>query len=194
MYNRDPVGKWHLQVCTTVRSGDSGIQAGRILIELQTPCQLGGCGSDKIVQAIKDHLGITPGHTTEDGLFTFVEVECLGACVNAPMVQINDDYYEDLTPESTVALLKALQASAKDVETTASSSSVEGGKGALTGEDKSVKSGAEVGEGGGRIYKKDGVPVPSPGPMSGRKTCENIAGLTNLTSEPWSTEVFRKDL
>jgi len=176
MYNRDPVGKWHLQVCTT------------------TPCQLGGCGSDKIVQAIKDHLGITPGHTTEDGLFTFVEVECLGACVNAPMVQINDDYYEDLTPESTVALLKALQASAKDVETTASSSNVEGGKGALTGEDKNVKSGAEVGEGGGRIYNKGGIPVPSPGPMSGRKTCENSAGLTSLTSEPWSTEVFRKDL
>ena len=166
----------------------------KLMSNLQTPCQLGGCGSDKIVQAIKDHLGITPGHTTEDGLFTFVEVECLGACVNAPMVQINDDYYEDLTPESTVALLKALQASAKDVETTASSSSVEGGKGALTGEDKNVKSGAEVGEGGGRIYEKDGVPVPSPGPMSGRKTCENIAGLTNLTSEPWSTEVFRKDL
>jgi NADH dehydrogenase (ubiquinone) flavoprotein 2 len=160
---------------------------------LQTPCQLGGCGSDKIVQAIKDHLGITPGHTTKDGLFTFVEVECLGACVNAPMVQINDDYYEDLTPESTVALLKALQASAKDIETTASSSGVEAGKGALTGEDKNVKSGSEVG-GGGRIYEVDGVKVPAPGPMSGRKTCENSAGLTSLTGELWSTEVFRKDL
>ena len=167
---------------------------GRMMTYLQTPCQLGGCGSDKIVQAIQDHLGITPGHTTEDGLFTFVEVECLGACVNAPMVQINDDYYEDLTPETTVALLKALQASAKHVETTASSSKVEGGKGALTGKDKNVKSGSEVGEGGGKIYEVDGVKLPSPGPMSGRKTCENIAGLTSLTSEPWSTEVFRKDL
>ena len=174
---------------------NTGNELDRILMpNLQTPCQLGGCGSDKIVQAIKDHLGITPGHTTEDGLFTFVEVECLGACVNAPMVQINDDFYEDLTPETTVALLKAFQASAKHVETTASSSKVEGGKGALTGDDKNVKSGAEVGEGGGRIYEVDGVKVPSPGPMSGRKTCENLAGLTNLTSEPWSTEVFRKDL
>jgi NADH dehydrogenase (ubiquinone) flavoprotein 2 len=153
---------------------------------MQTPCQLGGCGSDKIVQAIQDHLGISPGHTTEDGLFTFVEVECLGACVNAPMVQINDDYYEDLTPESVVALLKAFQASAKDVETTASSSKVEGGKDALTGQDMNVKTGNRVGEGG--------VKLPPPGPMSGRKTCENSAGLTSLTSEPWSTEVFRKDL
>lgn len=161
MYNRSPVGKYHLQACTT------------------TPCQLGGCGSDAIVKAISEHLGIKAGETTKDGLFTFVEVECLGACVNAPMVQINDDYYEDLTPESTVALLKALEATAKDLP-------AEGGKGAITGEDKNVKSGAEVG--------KDGVPVPSPGPMSGRKTCENIAGLTNLTSEPWGPEVFRKDL
>lgn len=139
-------------------------------------------------------MGITPGHTTEDGLFTYVEVECLGACVNAPMVQINDDYYEDLTPESTVALLKALQASAKDVETTSSSSGVEGGKGALTGEDKNVESGADVGKDAGRIYDKDGVKIPSPGPMSGRKTCENIKGLTSLTGEPWGPEVFRKDL
>jgi NADH dehydrogenase (ubiquinone) flavoprotein 2 len=72
------------------------------------------------------------------------------------MVQINDDFYEDLTPESIVTLLKALQAN--------------------PGDDKGV------------------LKIPSPGPMSGRKTCENIAGLTNLTSEPWSTEVFRKDL
>jgi NADH dehydrogenase (ubiquinone) flavoprotein 2 len=97
------------------------------------------------------------------------------------MVQINDDYYEDLTPESTVALLKALQASAKDVETTSSSS----GTGAITG---------EVAQHAGRIYKKDGTPVPAPGPMSGRKTCENLEGLTSLTSEPWGPEVFRKDL
>ncbi|KAG9229969.1 putative NADH-ubiquinone oxidoreductase 24 kDa subunit, mitochondrial [Amylocarpus encephaloides] len=170
MYNRTPVGKFHLQVCTT------------------TPCQLGGCGSDKIVKAIEGHLGISAGHTTKDGLFTYVEVECLGACVNAPMVQINDDFYEDLTPESIVSLLTALQESAKAVPPT------EGGKGALTGEDPNVKSGAEVGKDSGRIYQKDGVKIPSPGPMSGRKTCENIKGLTNLTSPMWSTEVFRKDL
>jgi NADH dehydrogenase (ubiquinone) flavoprotein 2 len=87
---------------------------------LQTPCQLGGCGSDAIVKAMTDYLGIKPGHTTEDGLFTFIEVECLGACVNAPMVQINDDYYEDLTPESIVTLLKALKESATAVGANAS--------------------------------------------------------------------------
>ncbi|KAH8591222.1 thioredoxin-like [2Fe-2S] ferredoxin-domain-containing protein [Bisporella sp. PMI_857] len=169
MYNRTPVGKYHLQVCTT------------------TPCQLGGCGSDLIVKTIKEHLGIEPGHTTKDGLFTFVEVECLGACVNAPMVQINDDYYEDLTPETTVQLLTALAESAKHIST-------EPGTGALTGEDKNVKSGKDVGVGGGQIYNKGGVQIPAPGPMSSRKTCENINGLTNLTSEPWGPEVFRKDL
>merc|ERR1712144_185654 len=78
--------------------------------------------------------------------------------------------------------------------TTPSSPDVEAGKGALTGEDKNVKSGADVGKDSGRIYNKDGVKIPAPGPMSGRKTCENLAGLTNLTSEPWSTEVFREDL
>ncbi|ATZ53170.1 hypothetical protein BCIN_09g00540 [Botrytis cinerea B05.10] len=169
MYNRTPVGKFHVQACTT------------------TPCQLGGCGSDAIVKAIEGHLGIKPGHTTKDGLFTFVEVECLGACVNAPMVQINDDFYEDLTPESTVTLLKALQSSASEIANS------EAGKGAITGEDANVKSGAEVGEDAGRIYNKGGVKVPSPGPMSGRKTCENIKGLTNLTSEPWSKEVFKPE-
>lgn len=85
------------------------------IIKLQTPCQLGGCGSDSIVKAIEEHLGIHAGQTTSDGLFTFIEVECLGACVNAPMVQINDDYYEDLTPETTKSLLTALKESAGDV-------------------------------------------------------------------------------
>lgn len=103
------------------------------------------------------------------------------------MVQINDDFYEDLTPESTVTLLKALQSSASEIANS------EAGKGAITGEDANVKSGAEVGEDAGRIYNKGGVKVPSPGPMSGRKTCENIKGLTNLTSEPWSKEVFKPE-
>ncbi|KAK3945971.1 thioredoxin-like [2Fe-2S] ferredoxin-domain-containing protein [Diplogelasinospora grovesii] len=138
MYNRNPVGKFHVQVCTT------------------TPCQLGGCGSDKIVEAVKEHLGVHHGgETTADGLFTFLEVECLGACVNAPMVQINDDYYEDLTPESVKQLLTAL------------------------------KEGVQTG---------DSSKVPKPGPMSGRDTCENSAGLTNLTSEPWGVETTRQDL
>ncbi|KKY34317.1 putative nadh-ubiquinone oxidoreductase 24 kda subunit [Diaporthe ampelina] len=97
MYNRTPVGKFFIQACTT------------------TPCQLGGCGSDSIVKTIEESLGIKAGQTTADGLFTFIEVECLGACVNAPMVQINDDYYEDLTPETTKSLLTALRESAGDV-------------------------------------------------------------------------------
>jgi NADH dehydrogenase (ubiquinone) flavoprotein 2 len=121
----------------------------------QTPCQLGGCGSDVIVEAIKNQLGIKQGETTPDGLFTFIEVECLGACVNAPMVQINDDYYEDLTPETIVNLLKALKDSATDVA---------------------------------------GAKAPPPGPLSGRQTCENSAGQTNLTSQPWGTETTRSDL
>lgn len=88
MYNLKPVGKHFVQVCTT------------------TPCWL--VGSEGVVDACKKHLGIGLGETTADGKFTLIEVECLGACVNAPMAQINDDYYEDLTPENTVKLLEAL--------------------------------------------------------------------------------------
>ena len=77
MFNLKPVGKFFIQVCRT------------------TPCWL--CGSDDLTRICRDKLGIEKGETTEDGLFTLVEVECLGACANAPMVQINDDYYEDLT-------------------------------------------------------------------------------------------------
>ncbi|CCU81786.1 unnamed protein product [Blumeria hordei] len=170
MYNREPVGKFHLQICTT------------------TPCQLGGCGSDAIVQAINNHLGITPGHTTEDGLFTYVEVECLGACVNAPMVQINDEYYEDLTPESTVSLLKALQASVTDVESSKTDSN---GKDENARVDEKTK--ASKKNTADQATIKVGK-MPAPGPMSSRKTCENLAGLTNLTSPPWGIEAFRKDL
>lgn len=88
MYNMAPVGKYLVQLCTT------------------TPCWL--CGSDDIVKTCKDTLGIGLNETTQDGKFTIMEVECLGACVNAPMVQINDDYYEDLTPESMKELLSIL--------------------------------------------------------------------------------------
>ncbi|KAJ5888648.1 Thioredoxin-like 2Fe-2S ferredoxin [Penicillium taxi] len=137
MYNREPVGKYFVQICTT------------------TPCQLGGCGSTAIVDAITEHLGVTPGHTTEDGLFTVLEVECLGACVNAPMVQINDDYYEDLTPESIKSLLTAFKAAATSTD----------------------------------------AKIPTPGPLSGRNTCENSAGLTSLQEPPvWNPEtMMRKD-
>jgi NADH-quinone oxidoreductase E subunit len=90
MINRKPVGKYHLQCCTT------------------TPCWLRG--SSEVVDAMKKHLGIDFGEVTKDGTFSMLEVECVGACVNAPVVQINDDFYEDLDADSIVKILKALQA------------------------------------------------------------------------------------
>src|SRR3546814_654809 len=89
MYNLAPVGKHFIQVCTT------------------TPCWL--AGSDKVVSACRKHLGIGPGETTPDGEFTVIEVECLGACVNAPMLQYNDDFYEDLDEASTGKIIDALK-------------------------------------------------------------------------------------
>jgi NADH-quinone oxidoreductase E subunit len=89
MFNLKPVGRWLLQVCTT------------------TPCWLRG--SDDLVAACEQRLGIGLGGTTADGLFTLVEVECLGACVNAPILQVNDDFYEDLDGPKTEALLGALR-------------------------------------------------------------------------------------
>jgi len=87
MYNMAPVGRYHVQVCGT------------------TPCMLRG--SDDVMRACKSK-GLAKGGTTADGLFTLTEVECLGACANAPMVQINDDNYEDLTFDSMTAILEAL--------------------------------------------------------------------------------------
>lgn len=146
------------------------------------------------MEAIEKQLGIHPGETTEDGLFTFSEVECLGACVNGPMIQINDDYYEDLTAESTTNLLKALQHAAETAGAGGGALGLDGeaGKGAITGIDRDVKGGNEINE-QGRSYSAQGVKLPSPGPLSGRKTCENKKGLTNLTSEPWSNETLRTD-
>ena len=150
------------------------------------------------MEAIESHLGIHPGQTTPDRLFTFSEVECLGACVNAPMIQINDDYYEDLTPESTVTLLKALQASAEATGAAGGTAGLGGqsemGMGSRVGDarDQSGKSGAVEGQ-AARGYTAKSVEIPSPGPMSGRKTCEPLAGLTALTEEPWGNEKLRSD-
>jgi NADH-quinone oxidoreductase subunit E len=91
MFNLAPVGKHLIQFCCT------------------TPCWLRG--SDAVEKAVCDHLGVGLGQTTTDQQFTLMRVECLGACVNAPVVQINDDFYEDLTPTSVVAVLDALAAS-----------------------------------------------------------------------------------
>ena len=88
MYNLAPVGKFLIQFCGT------------------TPCWLRG--AHQIIEAAEKHLGIHVGESTQDGLFSLMEVECLGACVNAPMIQINDHYYEDLTPERMVEMLKEL--------------------------------------------------------------------------------------
>lgn len=88
MYNLAPVGRFHVQVCGT------------------TPCLLRG--SDEVMRACKDK-GLKKGANTPDGLFTLTEVECLGACANAPMVQINDDNYEDLTYETMTAILETLE-------------------------------------------------------------------------------------
>ncbi|EPY00312.1 NADH-quinone oxidoreductase subunit NuoE [Magnetospirillum fulvum] len=89
MYNRRPVGKFHVQICTNL------------------PCMLRG--SDAVLDSVRETLEIGIGETTADGLFTLSEAECLGACVNAPVIQINDDYYEDLDPASTRAVLEALR-------------------------------------------------------------------------------------
>ncbi|TIB79743.1 hypothetical protein E3Q22_02332 [Wallemia mellicola] len=119
MFNREPVGDHLVQVCTT------------------TPCMLNG--AYEIMDTIEKDLGVEAGHTTSDKKFTLLEVECLGACSNAPMVQINDHYYEDLTKSTTLDILKQL------------------------------KQGKQ----------------PKIGPQSTRHTCENSAGLTNLTEKPY---------
>ena len=152
------------------------------------------CNSDAVWKACLDQLKIHNGETTKDGLFTLTEVECLGACANAPMVQINDDYYEDLTYDSTVSLLKALQHAAEATGAKPGEVGLAGEKnvGAITGEDRNVKSGNEINE-QGRAYTAGGVKVPTPGPLSGRKSCEPAHGLTSLTSEPWGNETLRKD-
>ena len=90
MYNLKPVGKYFLQACTT------------------TPCMLRG--SDDMMRCIKDRLNIRSGQTSACGKFSLLEVECLGACVNAPILQVNDDFYEDLDYQTTGKLLDSLEA------------------------------------------------------------------------------------
>jgi len=90
MFNLKPVGKYFLQACTT------------------TPCWLRG--SDEMMRAIKDRYDISSGQTSACGRFSLLEVECLGACVNAPILQVNDDFYEDLDYQTTNQLLDSLEA------------------------------------------------------------------------------------
>jgi NADH-quinone oxidoreductase subunit E len=90
MFNLRPIGRYHLQVCTT------------------TPCWLRG--SDEVVRACREETGIKGWReTSQDGMFTMTEVECLGACVNAPILQVDDDFYEDMDAERTKQLLASLR-------------------------------------------------------------------------------------
>jgi NADH-quinone oxidoreductase subunit E len=90
MFNTTPIGRYHLQLCTT------------------TPCWLRG--SDEVVAACRKATGIQGWkETSADGLFTMTEVECLGACVNAPILQVNDDFYEDMDAALTVQLIDSLR-------------------------------------------------------------------------------------
>jgi NADH-quinone oxidoreductase subunit E len=117
MFNTRPIGRFHLQVCGT------------------TPCMLRG--SDEVLRACKDAGGLKGyGDTSADGSFTLTEVECLGACVNAPILQVDDDYYEDLDYESTVRLIEALKRGERPKPGSAvgrHSSEAAGGATALTG-------------------------------------------------------------
>ncbi len=92
MFNLQPIGKFHVQLCGT------------------TPCRLRG--ADGLEKLCHERIG-EQGEVTKDGKFSWVEVECLGACVNAPMAQINVDYYEDLTPETFGKVLDQLAAGKK---------------------------------------------------------------------------------
>ena len=89
MFNLEPIGKYHIQLCKTLS------------------CKL--CGKDDILQKIKDLLSIEVGETTPDNLFTLSQVECLGSCGSAPMMQINDDFHENLTDEKVEKILKGLR-------------------------------------------------------------------------------------
>ena len=89
MFNLEPVGEFYVQLCGT------------------TPCVL--CGAEDIRRVCREKIG-PESHVSADGKFSWIEVECLGACCNAPMVQINDDYYEDLTSENFTKLLDDLAA------------------------------------------------------------------------------------
>lgn len=88
MFNKEPVGKFHVQVCTNLS------------------CTL--LGAERIVECVEKKLGVGLGQTTPDKQFTLSEVECLGSCGTAPVAQVNDDYYENLTPEGVVKLIDEL--------------------------------------------------------------------------------------
>ncbi|MCB0333719.1 MAG: NAD(P)H-dependent oxidoreductase subunit E [Bdellovibrionales bacterium] len=90
MYRRKEVGKYHVQVCRTLSCGL--------------------CGARKLMDYLHERLGIVPGEVTEDGLFSYEHVECLGSCGTGPMCEINDTYFENLTPEKLADIIDRIQA------------------------------------------------------------------------------------
>ncbi|HEX7520117.1 MAG TPA: NADH-quinone oxidoreductase subunit NuoE [Candidatus Deferrimicrobium sp.] len=88
MYNRQPVGKYHVQICRNIA------------------CSL--LGAEHLIEHVAGKLGVMPGGTTPDGKFTLSQVECLGSCGTAPVMQVNDAYYENLTEASIDAILEKL--------------------------------------------------------------------------------------
>ena len=122
MYNLEPVGKYLIEICGT------------------TPCWLRG--SDEITKSLEKYLGIKMNETTKDGMFTLREVECLGACVNAPMMQIGDYYYEDLDKNNVIEIIKKLQSNQKPkvgTQIKRQTSAPEGGQTTLVKEKKAKK-------------------------------------------------------
>jgi NADH-quinone oxidoreductase E subunit len=95
LFSPEPVGKYHIQVCRTLA------------------CQLRG--AEELTSILKERLGIGIGGTTEDGLFSLTEVECLGSCGTAPVMQINDAYYENLTRQRVDEILNDLREKARNV-------------------------------------------------------------------------------
>ncbi len=89
MFNLEPVGKYHIQLCKTLS------------------CAL--CGKAEMLNHLKNRLGLSPGESSGDGEFTLTQVECLGSCGTAPVMQINDRYYENLTPEKIDTILDSLE-------------------------------------------------------------------------------------
>ena len=96
MYKFKPVGKFHLQVCTNVSCGL--------------------CGGEEILEALEKKFEIHAGETTEDGYFSLEEVECLGACANAPVMIVNEKYHEDLDVNASLKLAEQLEKEAKQQE------------------------------------------------------------------------------
>jgi NADH-quinone oxidoreductase subunit E len=170
MFNLEPVGRHHVQLCGT------------------TPCWLRG--ADDLKKVCRDVIG-EPGHVSADGAFSWIEVECLGACCNAPMVQINEDFYEDLTAESFGRLLQDLRAGREvrvGSQTGRISSEPEGGPFTLTDPDLfRMKPAAKA---AGKPARK---PDPARTPAGAAPKTEPVAALLDSPDRPPALEAPRGD-